>query len=275
MSEQYVYDVGEDNFESRVTQASAAVPVLVDFWAAWCGPCRALGPVLEGLASEYEGKFLLAKVDTDAHPALAQRFGVRGLPTVKVFRHGEPVDEFVGALPEPQVRPFIERHLAGPHDELLEEAARLATGDPDQAIELLRRAVDYEADAGRLWLALADLYATAGRSDEATDALGHLPANLRTGDRARAVEARIALARATQRDTDAADPHSVRLRDAARALHGGEHERGLELLGEILEDDPAWRDGAAREAMLAAFALPDLDAALAARWRRRIASLLN
>lgn len=275
MNDEYICDVSEADFDARVIEASKSRPVLADFWAAWCGPCRALGPVLEQLAEEYHGAFTLAKIDTDANPGLATRFGVRGLPTVKVFRDGEVVDEFVGALPAPQVRPFIERHLPGPGDALLEEARRLATGDPAQAIELLRRAADHEPDAGPIWLELAQLYALENRVQEARDALGRLPANLRASEAARLAEARLGLAALAARDVNESDPNAVRLRTAARECQAGNYERGLELLGEILADDPQWSDGDAREAMLAAFALPDIDSELVAHWRRRIASLLN
>lgn len=270
----YVDDITEQSFDTAVIEASHRVPVLADFWAQWCGPCRTLGPLLERLAAEYDGKFLLAKIDADANGGLAQRFGVRGLPTVKIFRNGEIVDEFVGALPENQIRPLIDKHLPGPVDDLLAEARQLASGNPEAAIELLGRAVEFEPQKDRLWLALAGLYADTGAVDEATAALGHLPPALRVGEEARAIEARLQLADLAAPPQDD-DPHAAKLSAAAEHLQAGRFGEGMALLGEILQADPDWRDGAAREAMLAAFTLPGIDEATVAHWRRRIASLIN
>ena len=104
---QFSYDVGLDNFEAAVLQASLEVPVVVDFWAPWCQPCQTLKPMLEKLADEYGGRFLLAKINSDEFPQIAQQFGVRSIPTVKVVHQGRIVDEFTGALPEGELRAFL------------------------------------------------------------------------------------------------------------------------------------------------------------------------
>jgi len=108
------FDVTAANFKQVVLDAPKNVPVLVDFWATWCGPCRVLKPILEKLADEYQGRFILAKVETDANPELAAQFGIRGVPTVKAFLNGQLVDEFSGALPESQVRTFIDALIPSP-----------------------------------------------------------------------------------------------------------------------------------------------------------------
>src|SRR5215218_2804378 len=113
-----VIDVDKTNFEALVIEGSKQVPVLVDFWAPWCAPCRALGPILEKLAAEYDGRFVLAKINSDENPALAARYGVRGIPNVKAFVAGEVIDEFSGALPESAVRQFIDNIIPSPADEL-------------------------------------------------------------------------------------------------------------------------------------------------------------
>jgi putative thioredoxin len=107
-------DVSVADFDDKVLAASRAVPVVVDFWAPWCQPCRILKPILEKLAAEFGGRFILAKVNSDENQELSMRYGVRGIPAVKAFVNGEPVDEFTGALPEGQVREFIERLIPSP-----------------------------------------------------------------------------------------------------------------------------------------------------------------
>ncbi|MCA9800319.1 MAG: thioredoxin, partial [Cyanobacteria bacterium HKST-UBA04] len=135
----YIVNVTTDAFETQVIRASFNHPVLVDFWAPWCGPCKSLTPILEKLADEYAGAFMLAKVNTDEEQMLAAQVGVRSLPTVVLIKDGQLLDQFMGALPEGQVRQFLERHIEKPVASPLEQAeSLLERGEFEQAITFLR-----------------------------------------------------------------------------------------------------------------------------------------
>ena len=149
-------DVTQETFEHEVIDRSRELPVLVDFWAEWCNPCKMLVPILAKLADELAGKFQLAKVDTDSEQQIAAQYGVRSLPTVKLFKDGEVTDEFIGALPEKSIREFLERHLDRPADEALKNAAELVdNGNSSEAIALLQQALADDPDYDKLQFRLA------------------------------------------------------------------------------------------------------------------------
>jgi putative thioredoxin len=169
--ESFCFDVGRDRFEEDVIHRSQQVPVVVDFWARWCGPCRALGPLLEDLADEYAGKFLLAKVDIDKEADLAQEFQVSSIPLVLAFVEGKPVTHFMGALPEPAVRKFIERLVPSPSMEKTRQALTREGLAVEEQRRLLEEAVTLDSDNTLAAAFLAEILLDAGDETRAKDLL--------------------------------------------------------------------------------------------------------
>src|SRR4051812_8329977 len=192
-----VFDATAANFESEVIAASMKVPVLVDFWATWCGPCKQLGPLLEKLATDYNGAFRLAKVDVDAEQQLGAAFQIRSIPTVMLVKDGQLVDGFPGALPEGQLREFLKHHGIEPAEApaevpaAIEEAAPL---DPHAEVLRLRKAVEAAPEQDSLKLDLALALLATGHAHEAEQLLDALPANLATDERAIKARARLGFA---------------------------------------------------------------------------------
>jgi len=161
------YDV--TNFQSEVIERSKQMPVLVDFWAEWCGPCKILGPVLEKLAREADGTWQLAKVNTEVHTDIAQQYGIRGIPNVKLFVDGKMENEFVGALPEPMVKQWLEKHIPSAHRKDVERAERLVSEERlGEAQTLLTQVLHHEPDnhKARVLLARTHLFMDAAKSVE-------------------------------------------------------------------------------------------------------------
>lgn len=281
----HVIDATAANFETEILQKSLQTPVLIDFWAEWCGPCKTLGPILEKLAAEYGGAFVLAKVDVDREPQLAAAFQIRSVPTVFLLVEGQPVDGFPGALPEGQVREFLARHGIVPGDAAGEADAGAEAPPPDPAAEVARLREAVAADPARddLKLDLALALLRTGESDEAARLLDALPANLATDDRSVQARARLGFAallkdappRAALEQAIAADPADLRARHllGAREIVEGNAEAGLEQFLAMLQHDRDFEDGLPRRALIDAFRVVE-DAELVGRYRRRMASLL-
>lgn len=278
----HVFDATTETFEAEVLRKSLEVPVLVDFWATWCGPCKTLGPILEKLAAEYNGAFRLAKVDVDKEQQIAAAFQIRSVPTVFLVKDGQLVDGFPGALPEGQLREFLASHGIQPA-EAADAPVDEAPLDPQQQLAALREAVAAEPDKDELKLDLVLALLKTGDASEAERLLDALPANLATDDRAVKARARLGFAAALK---DAPAPEVLRAAVAANgddlrarhllgvhALVAGESEEALDQFLEMLKRDRTFEDGLPRKSLIDAFRVIE-DDALVGQYRRKMSSLL-
>ena len=283
-TESYIIDVTDQTFAAEVLDRSKTVPVVVDFWAAWCGPCRMLGPILEKVATEYNGQFILAKVDVDANPLMAQQYHVQGIPAVKAFVNGEMAGEFTGAQPEPQVRKFVEGLVPSTADLYAKQGYDWEMTDQlAMAVENYRAALAEKADHYPAMVGLGRTLLKQDQADEALSILNGIP----TGVRERSVaDALVATAEFQQfangqpepelRAKITADPNDVPNRYALASLLAAE-QRYLEALEEFLEvvrRDRAYKEDGARKAMLALFTVIGEEQPVTREYRQKLANVL-
>ena len=278
----FSFDVTTEQFETAVLENSHQLPVLVDFWAAWCAPCRTLKPMLEQLASDYDGAFLLAKVNTEEEQELAAHFGIRSLPTVKLFSGGDVVDEFMGALPEEAVRELLDKHVQAaprPSDLLLEQAhIALLAGDRDQALALMQQAAEIDPDNAPIRLDLAGLLIDTGDTDGARECLDSVANTLGEEAEFKALAARLSFSGEVpvdlgqlQQQVNANPGDSQQRMQLADALvQSGEYAAAMDQLLTLIGGD----DGSAREKMLKLFDLLG-DDPLVKTYRSRLFTALH
>jgi putative thioredoxin len=280
MFPQTYVEVTDGNFAVEVQEKSKTIPVVVDFWAPWCGPCRVLGPIIEKVAEENKGKVVLAKLNTDENPRIAALFRIQGIPAVKAFRDGKVVAEFTGAYPEPQVRAFFERVIGAPAIRVTQEAEDyLRAGDLAAAEQSFRAILQKSPGQPDAVVGLASILLDRGEKAEAEELLERAP----TDRRAKTMKHRIFL------DEFAAKHGAEDLEGAARAnprnprdryrwgVMLAARERYEEALDELIESvriDRTFADGAARKAILAVFDIIGLESPMTREYQRRLSNAL-
>lgn len=276
MLSEHILDVDENAFEQEVLLFSHQVPVVVDFWAPWCGPCKQLSPILERLAIEGGGKFRLAKVNVDQNPNLSIRYGVQGIPAVKAFREGSVVAQFVGAQPEPAVRRLIGNLAPSPAEEAVQSArSLLATRHFGKAREAFLEVIEENESNAAAALGLLESLLWLGQGLQAQQLLENFPAGNEWATAERLKPLAALLAEAEQPvDESLDDPLAARLHQAARLIRRGNTPAAMDGLLDILRQDKRYRSGLAKNVLLALFVLHGDSDPLTREYREELASVL-
>jgi putative thioredoxin len=280
------FDVSIQNFKEVVIDGSHTNPVVVDFWAPWCGPCKILKPILEKLADEYGGKFVLAKINSDENQELAAQFGVRGIPTVKAIRDGKIIDEFSGALPENAVREWLQRIIPSPAEELRLQAQEIYNqGNSDQAMQLLSQALQIDPENHAAKIDRATILTEQGLFEDAKALIADLPANIQMEEVVAKLMTKINLAEKSQHLEDedtllakiAKNPDDLPARvDLANVYIGQqEYEKAIELCFEIIRRDREFQDDIGRKTVISIFNLLNNEGDIVRNYRRKLATMLN
>lgn len=276
----HIIDITLDNFQQVILEGSMQQPILIDFWADWCAPCKALMPILTKLADEFGGQFILAKVNIDEQPELAAQFRVRSVPTVLLVSQGQLVDQFNGAKPESEIRAFLKQHLTNPVEAFKEQIRQLiAEGQLEQAQALLQQAVAQLPEDVELQISLARVLLQRNQATDARAVLDNLPeadkvrpevkgllAGLQFAEKAPAPEQLAALANR--------DDSEARYLKAMAALVIADYETALELLLNLLRDERSYAEGIAHKTLLDVFALLGEGNPLVVQSRRKLYTLM-
>ncbi len=283
----YAQDVSQADFEQQVVAVSFKHPVVIDFWAPWCAPCKVLKPVLEKLAGEYGGKFKLAKVNSDENQEIAARYAVRGIPAVKAMVDGKIVNEFTGALPEGMVRDWLDKIIPSPAEELRREAQQLADKDDlDGALRKLAEASKLDPNNEVVRVDSAEILLVQGNADDAQRLLDTLKEpDILKDARVLQLKAQVRLAEMQEEGGSEAELAAAvrangndleaRLKLANVLIAANRPAEGMDQLLEIVRRDRSFRDDIGRKSLLDVFNLLGGQGELVATYRRKLAALLN
>lgn len=285
MAEAYIFDVDETNFEGVVIENSHKLPVLVDFWADWCQPCQTLIPVLHKIAEDLAGQVILAKVNSDQQQALAQQYGVRSLPTVKLFVNGEIVDEFMGAVPESHILQMLDNYISRESDTVMAAALQeYEQGNVESAIAKMAQAAASDRANLRVQLMYAQVLAEHEQSEEALAVLDDLPADKKNDPEVVSLRAKLDIALQAGEVSDARalrkqvedNPDDLAAREQLSAVYVtiGEYAQAMEHLLEIMKRDRSFNDDAGRKGLIKIFDLLGNEGPLVSEYRRKMGTLL-